>query len=127
MKTRLVLGCLLGVCAVACNKDNPKNTTTASVAAPLAAATPVPTPTPPSAADTKTGIPECDALLEKMLACIASKNVSEPIKASYRRTFDKARDGYRRAGTGSAEEKLHGGQACQTGLEAGKDFFDTCT
>jgi hypothetical protein len=123
VKTRLVLGFLLSVCAVACNKDDAKSTTTASVAAPLAAAT----ATPPSAADTKTGIPECDALLARMLACIASNNVSEPMKASYRRNFDKARDGYRRAGAGTAEEKLHGGQACQTGLEAGKAFFDTCT
>jgi hypothetical protein len=123
MKTRFVFWCLLGVCSTGCSKDEQKATTNAG-AAPLV---PAATPTPTTTADTKTGIAECDALLVKMQACIDSNHAPEALRASYRRAFAPARDSYRKAARGSAADQAHGAQACQTGLEAGKEFFDTCT
>jgi hypothetical protein len=131
MKMRVALSCVVVLSSVGCAKSDPKASANAQAAPPTAApAAPrelAPTDTPTPSADTKTGIAECDALLAKMQACIESNKVSEAMRASYRRTFAPARDGYRKAAAGTAADKAHGAEACQVGLEAGKGFFDTCT
>lgn len=127
MKFPVALSCVLALSTHGCAKSDPKATTNPLVAAPPPAAPTAAAETPSTSADTKTGIAECDALLGKMQACIESTKVSEGMRASYRRTFAPARDGYRKAAAGSAEDKAHTAQACQLGLDSGKAFFDTCT
>lgn len=123
MKRLFLAVCVLGVCALAAcsSTEVPKTTTKTNAAQPTATAA-----TTMASADTTTGIAECDALLVKMQKCIESNNVSDALKDGYRSNFEPARAGYRKMAAGTPQERAQGAQMCQTGLESGRAFFDTC-
>ena len=115
--------CMIGFCFLAgCSKIETSKSSS-NTNAPLPAASAV-----AGMADdeTTTGIAECDAILLKMRQCIASNNVSEALRESYRRSYQETRDGYKKVGAGSPSEKTQGARMCQLGMDAGKALFDTC-
>lgn len=116
----LVLCVSCFVAAAGCSKKASTTTTDAGVA-PSPASSFSTSPT-----DTKTGIPECDAFLVKILTCIQSKNVTEAERAHFRRMFESTRVTHRRAFEGTVADRAHSAQSCQAGLDGAKTTFESC-
>ena len=114
----LCVSCFVAVAA--CSKKASKTITDAGVdPSPASSFSTSPT-------DTKTGIPECDAFLVKILSCIESKNVTEAQRGHFRRMFESARVTHRRAFQGTAADRAHSAQSCQAGLDGAKTTFESC-